>query len=136
MKQTQPQLIVTKRDYQRLTSLIEGVDSDNAEMLWDELDRAQVLGDQDQVPGDVVTMNSTVRMRDERNGTEREIRIVYPHQSDISEGKVSILAPVGMALLGLRAGQEIEWPVPSGKTIRMKVISVTFQPESEGIYSM
>ena len=84
------------------------------------------------MPADVITMNSTARFRDEASGDEREMTLVYPSGADGINNKVSILAPFGSALLGLRVGDTIEWPVPSGRTIRLRVLSIRYQPEAAG----
>jgi regulator of nucleoside diphosphate kinase len=83
------------------------------------------------VLGDVITMNSTVRLRDLDTDETFEYTLVYPQDANTDEDKVSVLAPVGTALIGNRVGDEIEWPVPSG-TIHLKVEEVTYQPERVG----
>ena len=81
-------------------------------------------------------MNSTARFKvvgaGGDTGEERELTLVYPRDADGQPDKVSILAPVGSALLGLRIGDTIEWPVPGGRTIRLQVLSIRFQPEAAG----
>jgi regulator of nucleoside diphosphate kinase len=94
-----------------------------------ELERAQVVP-WELLPHDVVTMNSRVLFQDESTGERREITIVYPQDAHASEGRISILAPVGTALLGLSAGQSIEWPFPDGRSRRLRVIEVLYQPEA------
>ena len=81
--------------------------------LAGELRRARVVP-RSQIPRDVVTMNSTVRLRDLETGEEETYTLVYPADADIGEGRLSVLAPVGTALLGYRAGDVVEWPVPAG----------------------
>jgi regulator of nucleoside diphosphate kinase len=97
--------------------------------LVTELERAQVVP-WELLPHDVVTMNARVLFQDESTGGRREITIVYPQDADASEGRISVLAPVGTALLGLSAGQSIEWPFPDGRTRRLRVIEVLYQPEA------
>ena len=84
------------------------------------------------MPPDAITMNSTARFRDESSGEERELTLVYPRDADGSPDKVSILAPVGSALLGLRAGQTIDWPLPGGRSTRLQVLEIRYQPEAAG----
>ena len=84
------------------------------------------------MPDDVITMNSTARFRDETTGDERELTLVYPRDVDGSADKLSILAPVGSALLGLRVGHRIEWPLPGGRTTALQVLSIRYQPEAAG----
>jgi len=120
-----PALLISRIDCNRLEALLDkplppGVD---AEALRDELARAEVLEPGD-MPGDVITMNSTARFVDEASGAEHEITLVYPHETDGSAGKVSILAPVGSALLGLHVGDRIEWPAPGGRRLTLRVLSI------------
>ena len=130
---TTPALFLSRLDCERIEALLEapgsaGIDTSALEA---ELARAQIV-EPAQMPADVITMNSTARFRDEASGDEREMTLVYPTGADGSNDKVSILAPVGSALLGLRVGDTIEWPVPSGRTIRLRVLSIRYQPEAAG----
>ncbi len=93
-----------------------------------ELDRAVVVPSA-AVPGDVATMNSRVRYTDQNDGVQRTVSLVYPLYANAAEAKVSILAPVGTALLGLSAGQSIEWEFPDGSRRRLKLEEVLHQPE-------
>ena len=81
--------------------------------LAGELRRARVVP-RAELPPDVVTMNAAVRLRDLETGEEETYTLVYPADADIAENKLSVLAPVGTALLGYRAGDVVEWPVPAG----------------------
>jgi len=92
--------------------------------LTDELDRAIVVHPE-HIPNDVVTMHTRCAYIDERTGMRREIELVYPDEADPGQGKISVLTPVGSALLGLRVGQEIPWAFPDGSVHRLKVASVT-----------
>ncbi|HZO02156.1 MAG TPA: nucleoside diphosphate kinase regulator [Burkholderiales bacterium] len=93
-----------------------------------ELERAMVVSSA-LVPADVATMNSRVRYTDEKDGASRTVSLVYPIEADVAKGKVSVLAPVGTALLGLSEGQSIEWHFPDGSRRRLKLEKVLFQPE-------
>ena len=115
-------LIITDRNHARLTVL------QPHERLQSELDRAIVVSSE-AVPGDVVTMGSHVRYVDEATGLRRLVQVVYPAEANASEGKVSVLAPVGAALLGLSAGQAIEWDFPDGRR-RLRVQEIVLQPEA------
>lgn len=133
---TTPTIVVSRLDCERLESLLEssaGAEVDTA-ALEAELARAQIL-EPAQMPADVITMNSTARFRvldgDDR-GDERQLTLVYPRDADGSADRVSILAPVGSALLGLRIDDSIDWPVPGGRTVRLRVLSITYQPEAAG----
>lgn len=127
-----PDLMLTAQDARRLEALLQGAAgraSPMAPLLESELARAQVVDDAD-IAADVVTMNSRVVCVDESSGEQHEIELVYPHEADAETGRVSVLAPVGAALLGLSAGSVIEWPVPGGRTTRVRVVAVPYQPES------
>lgn len=91
-----------------------------------ELRRARVVP-RPQLPPDVVTMNSTVRLRDLETREEETYTLVYPADADIGKNKLSVLAPVGTALLGYRAGDVVEWPVPAGVS-RFRIEEVLSQP--------
>ncbi len=117
-------LIVSKTDYLKLMALLEHQDSLAAEALEDELGRADIVAD-DALPTDVVSMGSQVRFMDLDNKTETQVVLVYPAESDVSQNRISILSPMGSALIGLPVGGTIDWPLPNGKTRRVKVISVT-----------
>jgi regulator of nucleoside diphosphate kinase len=128
-------IILTERDMTRLRSLVEqhsgGRSAKECEALEEELDRAEVVAPADVPPG-VVTMNSRVRFADEDSGEECEATLVYPVDANASEWRISALAPVGAALLGLSIGDFIDWPMPRGVTKRLRVISVPYQPEAAG----
>lgn len=129
-----PEIIVTSHDLERLRLLIGTNASPGAERLDRELARAQVV-EPTAVPADTVTMNSDVTFEDLASGTRRTIRLVYPTDADAARGHVSVLAPMGSALLGLRVGQEIEWPTPGGVR-RVRVVEVLYQPERAGHFDL
>ena len=130
-----PPLLVSRLDCERIEALLEqpGNAGPGLDRLREELARAELREPRD-MPRDVITMNSTARFREDASDSEREITLVYPRDVDGSSDRVSILAPVGSALLGLRVGQSIEWPVPGGRTIRLQVLEVRYQPEAAGEY--
>jgi regulator of nucleoside diphosphate kinase len=131
-----PPIYLTQDDLDRLTDLLEayaaGAGGRRFDHLEAELLRARVVPS-DQIPRDVVTMNSRVVFEDEQTGERREVTLVYPRDADIDAGKISVLVPVGSALLGLRVGQSIDWTLPSGQKRRYRVIAVPYQPEAENI---
>lgn len=135
MTQSQPPIIVSSLDRQRIEHILStpghrmtpGIDA-----LSDELDRADIVEPVD-MPANVVTMNSTVRFVDETSGGEFELTLVYPEASG-APGTVSVLAPVGSALLGLSVGQSISWQVPGGRLLRLRILDVVYQPEARGEY--
>ena len=133
-------IYITKPDYQRLSALIEitrernGVDREYLNNLEAELDRADIV-DPKHVPADVITMRSKVRLKDLVSGEANTYSLVFPKEADFSEGKISILAPIGTAILGYKLGDSIEWPVPSGLR-RIKVDEILYQPEAAGDYEL
>lgn len=129
-----PEIIITTQDFERLQRLIACSDSPAAEQLDAELARARLIA-QTEIPANVVTMNSNVTYEDAASGEQRTVRVVYPEDAEVTRGWVSVLAPVGAALLGLRQGQAIDWPTPRG-TRRLRVVDVPYQPESHGHYTL
>lgn len=129
-----PPLILSRHDVGRLEALLStraGAASPMAARLEAEIARATVREPRD-MPPEVVTMNSTLVCIDDTTGVERRLRLVYPEQADASAGQVSVLAPVGAALLGLSVGQSIDWPLPDGRSTRLRVTAVLDQPEAHG----
>jgi len=130
---------ITAVDHQRLRTVIDGSlgtrDQDAAEALADELDRAEVV-EPERVAGNVVTMNSRVVFDDLETGEAREVSLVYPRESDAEQGRISVLAPVGSALLGLAVGQTIDWPLPRGRVKRLRIAKVVYQPEEAGHFHL
>ena len=126
-------IYVTSNDRQRLLQLARAVDSrDRSDLadLLDELGRAEVVPS-GEIPADVVTMNSRVRLVDLDRGVAREYTLVYPNEADADAGKVSVVAPLGAAMIGYRTGDEIEWDLPGGRR-RFRVDAVLYQPEAAG----
>lgn len=128
------QIFVTEVDRDRLLKLLERppVPDEEAyrESLRDELARAVVVPP-DRIPRDIVTMNSVVSVVETETGEEDTFTLVFPNDADVESGKISVLAPLGTAMLGYRAGDVFEWSVPSGKT-RWRIESVLYQPEAAG----
>jgi regulator of nucleoside diphosphate kinase len=116
-------LIISERDYQSLLPLTEKYTTPTAEALDDELGRAEIVRDID-FPEDVVAMDSFVVFLDLDTGEETELCLVYPGEANVEKMKISILSPVGTALMGLRVGGRIDWPLPGGKIRRLQVIAV------------
>lgn len=124
----EPSLIITDKDLALLLPVLDQNDTPLSESLEGELRRASIVAHRD-VPADVVTMNSEVTYEDVATGARRTIRVVFPRDANASAGRVSVLAPIAAALLGLRVGQEIDWRVPRGMT-RLRVVEVGYQPEA------
>lgn len=130
---------MTSQDYDRLEALLESLPAGSfpgKDALQAELARAEVVEPQ-KIPPNVVTMNSTVRFLIEESGEEFRMTLVYPKDAqgkDVqgSTDRISILAPVGSALLGLSVGDELEWPRPGGGVSTVKVVEIVYQPERAG----
>lgn len=132
-------IIVTAFDRRRLLGLIEvfrerASDEGRLDDLELELDRADVV-EPWEVPGDVVTMNSTVELLDLDTRDALTLTVVFPRTADAPKGRVSVLSPAGLALLGAREGKQIQWRAPGGMR-RMKVERVSFQPEASGNFNL
>ncbi len=129
-------IYITKADIKKLRNLIAGVKMSgsksraNLDALEKELNRAKVV-DAKRIPEEVITMNSRVRLCDLASGEEMIYTIVYPSDASAEHNKISILAPIGTALLGYRVGDVVEWTVPSGAR-SLKIQEVLYQPESVG----
>lgn len=129
-----PDIIISSLDAERLENLLETLPatySAGRTALEAELARATIVEPKD-MPPHVVTMNSTVRFTVTTSSEEFELTLVYPKDADTSGKTVSILAPVGSALLGLSQGDEIEWAKPNGELTQVKVTAITYQPERTG----
>jgi regulator of nucleoside diphosphate kinase len=131
-------IFITGTDYDKLRRLIagrrgSGADAEHLTELEDELERAEVLDDTQTVSPDVITMNSEVRLMDVDSGEIKVYRLVFPSQAR-TENALSVLAPIGTAILGYRVGDVIEWRVPKGVR-RLKVLDVLFQPEAAGVHT-
>jgi regulator of nucleoside diphosphate kinase len=136
----QRDIYITAYDLRRLSELLQvglnvhGKNGRHVVALQEELDRAHVV-EPDAVPHDVVTMNSRVRLTDLEKGKERTIELVFPSEAEITQNKISVLAPIGTALLGYRVGDTIAWTVPAGpKTVRIE--EILYQPETAGDYHL
>lgn len=118
-----PDLFISHDDFLTISSLLQGARGATADLLEEELSRAHKVPDAE-LPSDFVSMNSEVAFKDLETGQSQTVRLVYPHEADIEKSWVSILAPIGAALIGLRVGQQIEWPISSHKKRRIQVLSV------------
>ena len=127
-------IAMTASDHEELTYALAAAGRlsprGRAEMigLEAELARAEIVG-ADEIPADVITMNSRAELLDLATGERMEFTLVYPMDANIEAGKISVLAPLGTAMLGYRVGDEFEWIVPYGLR-RLKVVAVHFQPEA------
>ena len=137
---TERTIRISKLDKTRLETLIDAVlgsesrDVEHIAALAAEVRRAVVL-EPAEVPPDVITMRSRARLVDLDTGEILEYTLVFPSESDITSGRISVLAPIGTAMLGYRVGDEFEWEVPTG-TRRLRVESLPYQPEAAGDYTL
>ncbi|QPC43548.1 nucleoside diphosphate kinase regulator [Kaustia mangrovi] len=126
-----PKITVSDHDYEQLSAFAGAAPerwADAADELLSELDRARVVPAR-RMPADVVAMGSTVEFRSDA-GEARRVTLVFPGDADIAEGRVSILTPVGTALLGLAPGQSISWTARDGRRHALTVVSV--EPPAAG----
>jgi regulator of nucleoside diphosphate kinase len=131
-------IYITEFDLARLKELVNvGIsfkerDRDYLESLRNELDRAHIV-ESTAIPHDIVTMNSQVRIEDMDTGDQNVYTLVFPSDARIAEKKVSILAPIGTAMLGCRVGDTVDWPVPAGNR-KVRIKEIPYQPEAAGHY--
>lgn len=133
-------IFITEYDLERLRDLIEEarrIDRRGNEYL-DSLDAELARGTvvtPAEVPSDVITMNSTIHLEDLDTHEEMVYTLVFPHEADITQGKISVLAPIGTAMLGYRVGDSFTWQVPDGVR-RLQVKAVLYQPEAAGDFHL
>lgn len=131
---------ITEFDLKRLKKLLLEAEhagyrgSDYLSKLHAELDRAKVVASQE-VSHEVVTMNSKVVLSDLATGEEETYVLVFPEDADIDQGKISILAPIGTAILGYEIGDIVEWEVPDGVR-RLRIERILYQPEAAQDYDL
>lgn len=130
---TTPSIQITQTDYDKLNALVQeltpsqGKRPEHLQVLLEELARAEKKNAPDISP-DVVTLNSRVRLKEKGTGDIMEFTLVYPDEADIDSGKLSVLAPLGTAMLGHRVGDVFGWQTPQGKN-EAKIEEILFQPE-------
>lgn len=136
VKTVRDNIVITKGDYDRLRPLVDGgrafsgSDAQSVGRLAQELDRAEIV-EREALSGDVITMNSRAKLKDLDSGEMREYRLIFPTQ-ERHGNDISILAPIGTAMLGYKVGDVIEWQVPRGIR-RFEVVEVLYQPEAQGV---
>ena len=134
------QIYVTKFDLQRLQELVQVAkefkfqDRNDLKKLEQELERATIVGSKDVLP-DVVTMNAKVELLDIDKNEKMTFTLVFPIDADIDRGKISIIAPIGTAILGYRVGDTVIWQVQAGVR-RIKIQKIIYQPEASGDYHL
>ena len=132
-------VFITQFDLDRLNILVAekkaaGGDHSYLNDLEEELRQADIVDSRD-IPANVITMNSKVRIEDVETGEEMVLSLVFPQDADIDEGRISILAPIGTGMIGFKEGDLIEWPVPAGVR-KIKVLEILYQPEAAGDFNL
>lgn len=133
-------ITITDNDRQRLGSMLQSQiafemgDRRQLDDLEIKLEQAQVVPPE-KAPRNLVTMNSVVRLCDLETDEPEVYRLVYPQEAQIADQRLSILAPVGSAILGRREGSVVEWPVPAGRC-RLRIDRIVYQPEREGAFHL
>jgi len=133
-------IYITAHDKRRLEELLAVADTANQRdrndlmSLREELGRGQVMKSKD-VPADVVTMNSRVKLVDLDDDSAMEVQLVFPDMADIAHGHLSVLSPVGTAILGYREGETVAWKVPAGER-HLRIERILYQPEAAGDYHL
>ena len=136
----QKDIYITNFDLERLMELIRSSrrsttrNMKHLRELENELKRATVVDSRD-IPGDRITMNSKVYLADIDSGDKLTITLTFPSDSDVDQNKISVLAPIGTAIIGYSINDTIEWEVPGGLK-RLKVLDIIYQPEKAGDYHL
>ncbi|MFQ3788889.1 nucleoside diphosphate kinase regulator [Halomonas sp. A29] len=131
---SRPPIIINRLDAERLQRLIDQANEKDrfvADCLEEELERGEVI-DPEEIPEDVVSMNSQVQFTDLTRNRQMIRTLVYPHALANTEDGISVMAPIGAGLIGLRIGDEIDWPLPGGTEVRLRIDAILWQPEREG----
>ena len=134
------QIVMTQFDKERLDELLAVADAsggrarEDLQDLQAEMARAEIVASE-KIPGDVVTMNSQVVLHDLDTSEQLTYTLVFPRDEDVGAGRISVLAPIGTAILGYRAKDTIEWSVPSG-TRRIRIEKILYQPEAAGDFHL
>ncbi|KAA0013070.1 nucleoside diphosphate kinase regulator [Billgrantia pellis] len=131
---SRPPILINRLDAERLQRLIDQASEKDrfvADCLEAELERGEVV-DPDKVPADVVSMNSQVQFTDLTRNRQMTRTLVYPHSLATTEDGLSVMAPIGAGLIGLRIGDEIDWPLPGDGKARLRIDAILWQPEREG----
>jgi regulator of nucleoside diphosphate kinase len=128
IREVPPVIVIARPDYERLSNLVDSTQPTPlvGSYLADELDRAHIV-EANEIEPTVVTMHSRVHFRDETTSETRTVSLVYPGEENIDKGCVSILTPVGAALLGLSEGQSIEWKTLTGESRVLTVLRLVSQ---------
>jgi regulator of nucleoside diphosphate kinase len=121
-----PEIHIGESDYDLIAAFalrIERSDPELSRTIFDEIDRAQIHADKD-LPAHVVAIGSEVEFVDERNGEVRRMTLVLPGEAEVEAGRISVMSPMGVGLIGLSEGQSIDWPYPDGRPRTLRIGSV------------
>jgi len=135
-----PKTIISELDYVRISKLINSMrdnpfdDSQNLELLYMELHHARRV-EPKMIEPDCVTMNSRIEITDIDTNKSMKLTLVYPKDADFKKGRISVLAPFGIALIGNRVGATVDFQVPKG-TKRIRIDKIIYQPEANGEYTV
>lgn len=127
--------VITELDHVRIDRLLARAQRPSDEALHALLDDADIVPAR-QVPPDVVTMYTQVTVEAPGGGNRRKLAVCYPEDAEPSAGFVSVLSPIGTALLGRRRGDTVEWATPGGAVQHLQIVELLFQPEASGDYTM
>jgi regulator of nucleoside diphosphate kinase len=133
-------LILNRLDYLRIqkaindAKLVKSINAAEAESLMKELDSATIV-EPEEIPSNVVTMNSIVKISFLNTNQQTQFQIVYPGQANVKEKKISIFSPIATALIGYKVSDEVEWIVPAGLT-KIRIDEIIYQPEAAGDYDL
>ena len=128
-----PPIIINRLDAERLQRLIDNASDKElavATLLEEELARGEVIDPED-IPDNVVSMNSQIRFTDLTRGRQMVRTLVYPHALSTVEDGISVMAPIGAGLIGLKVGDIIDWPLPNNAEARLRIDAILWQPERE-----
>ncbi len=135
MSSNSQSVILSEQDYDRLTKFLRLQGFKSSALLAEKLATAE-LRPQKEIPDDLVTMNSVVEFVDVETGKKHQVSLEYPFSSGVTENRISILSPLGVEILGLRIGDSISWPTPTGRRKPYQVLRLIFQPEAAGKWDL
>ncbi|RZT29605.1 nucleoside diphosphate kinase regulator [Cupriavidus agavae] len=135
-KTKNPTLYLTELDVTRLEGIASRAGTAELDEMLDALLERAAIVTPDQIPKDVITMNSRVICALEGDAEPREWTLAYPDDADLAAGKLSVLSPIGQALLGARAGKTVDYRLPNGTAQRVTIVEIVFQPEASGQFTL
>lgn len=127
--------VLSELDHVRIENLLARSGRHDDDMLHALLADADIVSPE-RMPADIVTMYTQVTVEDPNDGHRRKLAVCYPEDADPGAGFVSVLSPVGTALLGRRRGETVEWTTPAGGVHSLRIVELLFQPEASGDYTL